>query len=96
LLAQGDDIAPTPGTKRGSRVEENIAADTIQLSPEQIDRLNKLPPAAGDHHNEQQMQMLDRSSAGTARPVSTPTTYLTPLTGRMATAAMMAQIPAAA
>src|SRR5437868_8757565 len=27
LLAQGDDIAPIPGTKRGSRVEENIAAD---------------------------------------------------------------------
>ncbi len=27
LLAQGDDIAPIPGTKRVSRVEENIAAD---------------------------------------------------------------------
>ena len=27
LLAQGDDIAPIPGTKRVSRVEENTAAD---------------------------------------------------------------------
>jgi len=67
LLAQGDDIAPIPGTKRVSRVEENIAADAVQLSPKQIDRLNKLPPAAGDHHNEQQMQMLDRSAAGSPR-----------------------------
>src|SRR6266536_2699407 len=29
LLAQGDDIAPIPGTKRVSRVEENSAADGI-------------------------------------------------------------------
>ena len=43
LLAQGDDIAPIPGTKRVSRVEENIAADGIELSPEQIGRLNDLP-----------------------------------------------------
>ena len=36
LLAQGDDIAPIPGTKRVSRVEENTAADGIELSAEQI------------------------------------------------------------
>jgi len=60
LLAQGDDIAPIPGTKRVSRVEENIAADGIDLGQQQIDRLNNLPPAAGDHHNEQQMQMIER------------------------------------
>src|SRR6266567_2527699 len=29
LLAQGDDIAPIPGTKRVSRVEENTAADGV-------------------------------------------------------------------
>jgi aryl-alcohol dehydrogenase-like predicted oxidoreductase len=60
LLAQGDDIAPIPGTKRVSRVEENTAADRVELTPEQIDKLNNLTPAAGDHHNEQQMQMIDR------------------------------------
>jgi aryl-alcohol dehydrogenase-like predicted oxidoreductase len=60
LLAQGDDIAPIPGTKRVSRVEENIAADEIELSQEQIDRLSDLPPAAGEHHNEQQMRMIER------------------------------------
>ena len=60
LLAKGDDIAPIPGTKRVARVEENIAADGIQLTAEQIDTLNNLTPAAGDHHNEDQMRMIDR------------------------------------
>ena len=59
VLARGDDIAAIPGTKRVSRVEENSATDAIQLSPEQIDRLNNLTPAAGDHHNEEQMQMIE-------------------------------------
>ena len=60
LLTKGDDIVPIPGTKRVSRVEENVGADDIELSPEQIERLDKLPPAAGEHHNEQQMQMIER------------------------------------
>jgi aryl-alcohol dehydrogenase-like predicted oxidoreductase len=60
LLAKGDDIAPIPGTKRVSRVEENIAADGIQLTAEQIDKLNNLSPATGDHHNEEQMRLIDR------------------------------------
>jgi aryl-alcohol dehydrogenase-like predicted oxidoreductase len=60
LLAQGDDIAPIPGTKRVSRVEENVAADAIELSAEQLHKLNNLTPSAGDHHNEAQRQMIDR------------------------------------
>jgi aryl-alcohol dehydrogenase-like predicted oxidoreductase len=60
LLTKGDDIAPIPGTKHVSRVEENVAADGIELSTEQIDRLDTLPPAAGEHHNEQQMRMIER------------------------------------
>jgi aryl-alcohol dehydrogenase-like predicted oxidoreductase len=60
LLAQGDDIAPIPGTKRVSRVEENVAAEHIELTAEQIDRLNNLTPPEGDHHNAEQMQMIDR------------------------------------
>jgi aryl-alcohol dehydrogenase-like predicted oxidoreductase len=60
VLAQGDDIAAIPGTKRVSRVEENTAADGVRLSTEQIDKLTNLAPAAGDHHNEEQMRMLER------------------------------------
>ncbi len=59
-LAQGDDIAPIPGTKRVTRVEENCAADSLQLTLEQINKLTNITPAAGDHHNEQQMQMIER------------------------------------
>ena len=60
LLAQGDDIAPIPGTKRVSRVEENTAADRIELSAEQIRRLNDLTPATGERHEEAQMSTIDR------------------------------------
>jgi aryl-alcohol dehydrogenase-like predicted oxidoreductase len=61
LLAQGDNIAPIPGTKRVTRLEENVAADSLALAPEQLARLDNLPPAAGAHHNEQQMARLERS-----------------------------------
>jgi aryl-alcohol dehydrogenase-like predicted oxidoreductase len=60
LLAQGDDVAPIPGTKRVSRVEENVAADEIVFTAEQLAKLNDLTPASGDHHEEDQMRMLDR------------------------------------
>jgi aryl-alcohol dehydrogenase-like predicted oxidoreductase len=60
LLAQGDNIAPIPGTRRVARVEENTAADRVELSEEQIDRLNNLTPAAGDRHEEAQMARIER------------------------------------
>jgi aryl-alcohol dehydrogenase-like predicted oxidoreductase len=60
LLAQGDDIAPIPGTKRVARVEENIAADRLELSPAQIERLNNLTPAAGERHEERNMAVIER------------------------------------
>jgi aryl-alcohol dehydrogenase-like predicted oxidoreductase len=62
LLAKGDDIAPIPGTKRVSRLEENVAADEVVLTAEQLARLDALPSPAGDHHNEAQSLMLDRGA----------------------------------
>ena len=59
LLAQGEDIAPIPGTKRVSRVEENIAADGIELTAEQIGRLDELTPATGERHEEANMAAID-------------------------------------
>ena len=47
LRAQGDGIAPIPGTKRVARVEENTADDGIVLTPDQLARLNALPAASG-------------------------------------------------
>ncbi|MUL83166.1 MULTISPECIES: aldo/keto reductase [unclassified Mycolicibacterium] len=60
LLSRGPDIVPIPGTKRVERLEENVAADAVTLSADQLSRLDNLAPAAGDHHSEAQMRMLDR------------------------------------
>lgn len=60
LLAQGNDIAPIPGTRRVARVEENTATDGIQLSGDQLERLSNLTPASGERHDEANMAAIDR------------------------------------
>jgi aryl-alcohol dehydrogenase-like predicted oxidoreductase len=60
LLAKGNDIAPIPGTKRVERLEENVAADAVELTAEQMAKLDNLTPVAGEHHNEAQMRIIDR------------------------------------
>jgi aryl-alcohol dehydrogenase-like predicted oxidoreductase len=60
LLTKGDDIAPIPGTKRVVRLEENVGADAVELTAEQVAKLDNLTPASGAHHNEAQMQMIGR------------------------------------
>ena len=59
LLTRGNDIAPIPGTRRVSRVEENTAADGIALTRDQLERLNALRPAAGERHDEANMASID-------------------------------------
>ncbi|MFD8542024.1 aldo/keto reductase [Streptomyces rubrogriseus] len=60
LLAQGDGIAPIPGTTRIDRLKENSAADGIRLTPGQIARLNNLTPASGERHAEPDMAAVDQ------------------------------------
>ena len=62
ILTRGDDFAPIPGTRRVSRVEENTAAASIQLTPEQVARLDNLEPAAGERHDEANMASIDLAS----------------------------------
>ncbi|MDQ1583241.1 MAG: hypothetical protein QOF36_1295 [Microbacteriaceae bacterium] len=50
LLAQGDDMAPIPGTKRISYLEENVAADSLELSAAQLDALDSVAAAVGDRY----------------------------------------------
>jgi aryl-alcohol dehydrogenase-like predicted oxidoreductase len=50
LLAQGEGIAPIPGTKRVSRLEENVAADALVLTAEQLGTLSSLPAPSGDRY----------------------------------------------
>jgi aryl-alcohol dehydrogenase-like predicted oxidoreductase len=45
VLAQGNDIAPIPGTKRRKYLEDNAAALRIELAPEDVQALAKLTPA---------------------------------------------------
>jgi aryl-alcohol dehydrogenase-like predicted oxidoreductase len=48
LLAQGKDIVPIPGTKRKSRVDENLAALDVRLSSADVKRISEIaPPGAG-------------------------------------------------
>ncbi|RAU97396.1 aldo/keto reductase [Mycobacterium colombiense] len=60
LLAKGPDIVPIPGTKRVTRLEENVGADAIELSADQLARLDRLTPPVGGHHAEAQMAWIDR------------------------------------
>lgn len=60
LLAQGDDVAPIPGTRRVARVEENTAADGVVLTADQLQRLDALTPATGARHDEVNMASIDR------------------------------------
>jgi len=62
LLAQGEDVAPIPGTRSAMRLDENAAAVKIKLSIEEraaIDAI--LPPgaAAGTRYPEAAMQLLN-------------------------------------
>ncbi|TQL78215.1 aryl-alcohol dehydrogenase-like predicted oxidoreductase [Stackebrandtia endophytica] len=59
LLAKGDDIAPIPGTKRVHRVEENAAADQVQLSTEQLARLDGVAPAVGERYDPERLALLE-------------------------------------
>jgi aryl-alcohol dehydrogenase-like predicted oxidoreductase len=53
LLARGRDIVPIPGTKRKARLEENVAAAAVQLTPAEVTALQEaIPPgaAAGERY----------------------------------------------
>ncbi|MGU3435677.1 aldo/keto reductase [Actinomycetes bacterium M1A6_2h] len=46
VLAQGDDVAPIPGTKRVRYLEENVAALDVAVSQSILDQLETAVPAA--------------------------------------------------
>jgi aryl-alcohol dehydrogenase-like predicted oxidoreductase len=48
MLAQGKDVIPIPGTKRRERVDQNLAAVDIKLSPDEVRKISEAaPPGAG-------------------------------------------------
>ncbi|WP_223690749.1 aldo/keto reductase [Leifsonia poae] len=50
LLAQGDGIAPIPGTRRVENLEQNVAADALTLSGDQLSRLDEVAAPVGDRY----------------------------------------------
>jgi aryl-alcohol dehydrogenase-like predicted oxidoreductase len=61
VLAQGDDVVPIPGTKRRSYLEQNVEASELELSPEDLARLDEAAPlgaARGDRYAD--MSSIDR------------------------------------
>lgn len=61
LLAQGDDVVPIPGTKRVAYLEENVAASDIQLSPDDLDELERaFPPGAASGARYSDMSFVNR------------------------------------
>jgi len=61
LLAQGTDIVPIPGTKHPERLDQNLAALDVQLSPDEVARLSAaMPPgaAAGGRYADAQMKAV--------------------------------------
>jgi aryl-alcohol dehydrogenase-like predicted oxidoreductase len=63
LLHKGEDIVPIPGTKRRKYLEENVAADTVQLDPAQMKVLDDaLAPGkvSGQRYADWIMATIDR------------------------------------
>ena len=63
LLAKGDDVAPIPGTKRRKYLEENIAAASLKMTPEEVGKLDtslKAETVSGPRYNERMMALVDR------------------------------------
>jgi aryl-alcohol dehydrogenase-like predicted oxidoreductase len=59
LLAQGRDIVPIPGTKRVSRLEENVGALGVKLTPDDVATIGEIAPVgagAGLRYPEPQMK----------------------------------------
>jgi aryl-alcohol dehydrogenase-like predicted oxidoreductase len=63
VMAQGDDVVPIPGTKRRHYLEENAAASSIVLTPEDLAHIERIAPrgvAAGERFPNDLLQLIDK------------------------------------
>ncbi|MGW1587696.1 aldo/keto reductase [Streptomyces sp. NPDC002386] len=61
VLAQGEDLVPIPGTKRRTYLEQNAAAADIELTKEDLARIDaELPQASGERYDEAGMRSVNR------------------------------------
>ena len=62
VMAQGEDIVPIPGTKRRKYLEENVAATSVELTAEDLSRIDELMPqgaASGGRYPEEMMKFVN-------------------------------------
>jgi aryl-alcohol dehydrogenase-like predicted oxidoreductase len=62
VLTQGDDIVPIPGTKRAKYLDENLAAEKVSLTAEELEQINAILPAGaavGDRYHAQAMKAVN-------------------------------------
>ncbi|MGH2925336.1 MAG: aldo/keto reductase, partial [Solirubrobacterales bacterium] len=60
VLARGDDLVPIPGTKRRTYLEQNAAAVDVELSSDDLARIEvELPAVAGDRYDETGMASIN-------------------------------------
>jgi aryl-alcohol dehydrogenase-like predicted oxidoreductase len=60
LLAQGEDVVPIPGTKRRTYLEENARAVEVELTADDLARLDaELPEVVGARYDEAGMSTVD-------------------------------------
>ncbi len=63
VMAQGDDVVPIFGVKSRTRLEENLGAFDVKLTPEELEEIDRLLPAgstAGTRYPEQNMRLVNR------------------------------------
>jgi len=61
VLARGDDLVPIPGTKRRTYLEQNAAAVDVELTDDDLTRIDaELPEAAGARYDEAGMAAVNR------------------------------------
>jgi aryl-alcohol dehydrogenase-like predicted oxidoreductase len=60
VMARGDDVVPIPGTKRRTYLEENAAATEIELTADDLARIDaELPEPAGERYDEAGMRAVN-------------------------------------
>src|SRR5581483_5353106 len=60
VLAQGEDLVPIPGTKRREYLEENAGAVDVELSEQDLSRIEaELPRVAGDRYDKAGMASVN-------------------------------------
>jgi aryl-alcohol dehydrogenase-like predicted oxidoreductase len=61
VLAQGEDVVPIPGTRRRTRLDENLDALDLALTPEDLAELEPLAArVAGERYRPELMKTVER------------------------------------